>query len=332
MCAFSAIFVFLTTQPTYATETRQPWTIVPLLGLTENDSFFGIADRHYTNGLYASATSGKQEHCDWCASLAGTAMLARPDPASYRYGFFFGQSMFTPEVLSTPIPSPKDRPYAGWLFVGGRLYRETGDVLDRAEATLGVVGPGSGADAVQRWWHALNWFGGVPPLGWHAQIKDEPGLVLSEQRIWRVPVLDGLIDSELLPEVNASVGNVFTYAGAGVTFRIGQHLKADWGPPRIEPALEGSDFVDFNASNGVAWYLFAGFEGRAIARNIFLDGNSFQHSANIAKNLLVGDFNVGAGIVWKVVRLNASYIVRTREFPTQRGNDRFFSFSLSVAY
>jgi hypothetical protein len=265
--------------------------------------------------------------------MAGLLMLPmRSDSPAYRYGFFLGQSMYTPEVLSMPAPNPKDRPYAGWLFVGARLYRQTDNVLDGAQVTLGVVGPSSGADAVQRWWHALHWFGGVPPLGWHAQIKDEPGLVLTEQRIWRVAVFKGLIDTELLPQANATVGNVLTYAGARVTLRIGQHLDADWGPPRIEPAADGADFVNFNGFAGVAWYLFAGVEERVVARNIFLDGNSFQHSANIAKNVLVTDLSAGGGIVWKALRLNATYVVRSREFHEQKGNDRFFSFSLSFAY
>ena len=91
-------------------------------------------------------------------------------------------------------------------------------------------------------------------------------------------------------EFTASVGNVFTYAGAGAMFRVGQSLLADWGPPRIEPALSGSDFVNFDQSKPIAWSLFAGFEVRAVVRNIFLDGNSFQHSASVTKIPLAGDF------------------------------------------
>ena len=314
-----------------AREVTQPWTIT--FPVIENDSFFGIADRHYTTGLYASATSGKLPDCNWCRSLADTLMLhSGVDLPGYRYGFFAGQSMFTPENLSLFRPDPKDRPYAGWLFVGARLYRETEDVLDRAQVTVGAVGTGSGADAVQRWWHALHWFGGVPPQGWHGQIKDEPGLILTEQRIWRLPLTGGSIDTELLPEATASVGNVFTYAAAGATFRVGQSLLADWGPSRIEPALDGSDFVNFDQITPIAWSLFAGFEVRAVARNIFLDGNSFQDSANVTKIPLVGDFNAGAAILWKRIRLQASYTLRTREFETQSGNDRFFSFALSFAH
>src|SRR5689334_8544777 len=102
----------------------ESWTIVPPLAFMENDSFFGIADRHYTNGLYAAATSGKISDCRWCVSAARILMLTtQKEPASYRYGFFLGQSMFTPEVLSTAVPNPRDRPYAGWAFLGARLYR-----------------------------------------------------------------------------------------------------------------------------------------------------------------------------------------------------------------
>ena len=45
---------------------REPWTITLML---ENDSFLGIDDRHYTNGLYAAATSG---------TGASTGVVARP--------------------------------------------------------------------------------------------------------------------------------------------------------------------------------------------------------------------------------------------------------------
>jgi hypothetical protein len=99
---------------------EEPWTVIlpAPLGFVENDSFFGIADRHYTNGLYASATSGVWRDCSWCDVISRTTMLpAKNLSTAYHLGFFAGQSMFTPEVLSTPFPSPRDRPYGGWLYV-----------------------------------------------------------------------------------------------------------------------------------------------------------------------------------------------------------------------
>jgi hypothetical protein len=322
--------------PVAAQTAREPWTITLML---ENDSLLLIDDKHYTNGLYASATSGGRPDCGFCASIARATMLAPSDDTpgddapDYRYGFFLGQSMFTPERLSRRIPDPNDRPYAGWLFAGGRVYRESGPMLDKVEVSVGLVGPGSGADSVQRWWHALHWFGGATPRGWHAQLKDEPTLELTEQRIWRKTVFDGPIKAELLPEAKVTLGNALTYAGAGVTFRFGQNLLADWGLPRIAPAIEGSDFINFKALGDFAWYFFAGIEGRAVARNIFLDGNALQHSASVDKMPLVADFNLGAAaILFKRIRASVSYTERTREFRTQQGNDNFMSVALSYSY
>ena len=108
--------------------------------------------------------------------------------------------------------------------------------------------------------------------------------------------------------------------------RIGQGLSADWGPPRIAPALMGSDFQH---PEGVAWYLFAGVEGRAIARNIFLDGNSFGDSRSVAREGLVGDFSAGGALLLPGARLMGSFTHRTKEFLGQRDADQFVSISMA---
>lgn len=312
-------------------QTRDPWTITLML---ENDSFFLIDDRHYTNGLYASATSGKKEECGFCQAVSRVTMLpAGHGVKTYRYGFSLGQSMFTPEDLSLSIPDPSERPYAGWLHVGARILRQSGDVLDKFEVSAGIVGHGSGADAVQRFWHALHWFGGDPPQGWHAQIKDEPGIIVSGQRMWRKSIIDGPVEVEMLPQAKLSLGNVVTAAAAAVTFRFGGNLKSDWGVPRIAPALEGADFIDFSEAGDFAWYFFAGMEGRAVARNIFLDGNTWQDSASVPKLSFVADFSVGmAAIIARRIRMSLSYTERTREFRSQHGNDNFLSLAVSYSY
>jgi len=294
-----------------ASAAAQNWTVTLI---NENDAYFNIGDRHYTNGLYISLTTPPR---------TGGAGFFR------RYSFFLGQSMFTPEDLLLEPPDTEDRPYAGWLYGGVRMYNESAAVLDRVEAKLGIVGPSSGADAIQRWWHSLHVFGGVPPAGWGHQLGDEPAVVLSAQRIWRVTLTEGLVDGELLPEANVSLGNVFTYAAIGASFRVGRNLKADWGPPRIEPALVGSDFVDRAAVGSLAWYLFAGIEGRALARNIFLDGNTFRDSPRVTKEVFVADYNIGAALIGGPLAFRASYTERTREFEAQRGNDKLVSLNLA---
>lgn len=66
--------------------------------------------------------------------------------------------------------------------------------------------------------------------------------------------------------------------------RLGQRLPLDYGPPRIQPSLPGSGFF-VPPQDRFGWYLFAGVEGRAVARNIFLDGNTFRDSRSVDKEL-----------------------------------------------
>lgn len=292
--------------------------------ITENDSYISITgDRHYTNGIYFSWTSVSRPEA---GTFAQYLMLPGANNAEWRTGYFLGQAIFTPQDLSAFNPPLTDRPYAGWLFGGARLYRDSGDVLDKIEATAGVVGPAALGGDVQKFWHAAFVPSAAHPEGWHDQLRDEAGLVLSEQRIWRLPLAHGPLEAEALPEANLSVGNVYDYAGAGGMLRLGHDLAADWGPPRIAPAEQGSDFQTVEK---FAWYVFAGGETRAVARNLFLDGNSFHAGPSVDKKDIVADINAGAALLFAHTRVIASYTHRTREFRGQSGDDEMGSLAVS---
>jgi lipid A 3-O-deacylase len=292
--------------------------------VSENDSYISISgDRHYTNGIYFSWTSASRADAN---SIAQYLMPPAPGGAEWRTGYFLGQAIFTPENLVAFNAPPADRPYAGWLFGGARLYRDSGDVLDKIETTVGVVGPAALGSDVQKFWHAAFIPGAAHPNGWHDQLRDEPGLVVSEQRIWRMPLSHGSLEAEALPEANLSAGNIYDYAGAGGMLRFGRGLAADWGPPRIAPAEQGSDFQTVNR---FAWYVFAGGEARAMARNLFLDGNSFHAGPSVDKKTLVADINAGAALLFPHSRIIASYTHRTREFRGQNGDDELGSITAS---
>jgi hypothetical protein len=309
--------------------------------IEENDSFIDHHDLHYTQGLRFSFASSEQTVGDIAypglRAVADTLFLPDRLEGELRYGLFLGQSVFTPQNLVLTVPDPRDRPYAGWLYGGVSAYRDTGDHLDRADVTLGLVGPGAEGAAVQNNWHReapLPALRGMHANGWGSQLRDEPGLILSEQRQWRLATAAGPIELDALPEVNAALGNIFTYAAAGGLLRIGQGLAVDWGQPRIQPALSGSDFVNRSASAGrwAAWYLFGGIEGRAVARNIFLDGNSFERSAHVTKEPFVADYTAGFMTYLSAARFGVSYTRRTREFTTQLKQDEFVSVLLAINF
>ena len=78
----------------------------------------------------------------------------------------------------------------------------------------------------------------------------------------------------------------------------------------------GLVFFEIPAS-GWSWYVFAGAEARAVARNIFLDGNTFSDSHSVDKNPLVSDLNIGLAITYDQFRVGYTLNYRTREFEDQ---------------
>jgi hypothetical protein len=293
----------------------------------END-MFGGSDRYYTNGFlfaWRSPSADLPRPLAWLNDNLEWAM----GPGTLRWGAAFGQSIYTPQDTQTRNPDPTDRPYAAYLYGALSLSRTSERRSDLFELQVGVVGPSALGEFVQNNYHDI--IGIKNTNGWDSQLKDEPALTALYERKWRVPLGSlGGIDAEVLPVVAASVGNVQTYAGAGGLFRIGQGLEADFGPPRIRPALAGSTFIQPQQDFG--WYVFAGVDGRAIGRDIFLDGNTWRDSRHVDKRILVGDLQAGVAVLWKGMRFSYTQVWRTEEFYGQNGTQSFGSLSVSFRF
>lgn len=337
----------LSSAPGGATEpmARDPWLAGSLSVITENDKWaLRGDDRHYTNGVrlgWVSEAIGPGSPWRWALGLAHAVPSFDPNGET-RLGLAFGQSMYTPGDIRRRTPVLDDRPYAGWLYGGVALVNEsrnrahglgTADRLDTLEVNIGIVGPGAGGRKAQNDWHGVI---GVPEAnGWSHQLPNEPGFVLYYERKWRdalelrTELVDGLA-VDLIPHAAVSLGNVATYAAAGGSVRFGRNLDVDFGPPRIRPALSGSGYV--RGVDSFGWYLFAGAEARAVAYDIFLDGPLFRSSQSVDRRPLVLDFQAGAALTWRSLRVAYTYVVRTREFEQQSTPDRFGAISLTFGF
>jgi lipid A 3-O-deacylase len=301
----------------------------------ENDSIGSFGDRHYTQGLRLAYLSDRLAPSDgWNAPfswLSSVAPVFGDSPQSRRIDFSAGQSMFTPANLRLVNPDPTDRPYAGWLFAGASLLQQSalsngnGHMLETFDMQLGVVGPAALAHQAQDLIHDL--ISDRDALGWSYQLKNEPGVVLSYERKWRLehPLGDGF-GIDVIPSLGATVGNVLTYGEAGAMLRFGQNTQVDYGPGHIQPGRSGSDWFDDSAigPNAFGWYLFAGVQGRVVGRNVFLDGNTFTTSRGVDKKPFVADITGGAALYWSHrIKLDISFTQRSREYETQPQYDRF---------
>lgn len=298
--------------------------------VTENDLYaIKNSDRHYSNGLRLSYLSADDDVPEWARSLADSIPLLDP-AARRRIGWAIGHNFWTPEDKTQREPITDDRPYAAWLYLGMALQSESEDRLDTIELDVGVVGPVALGKPIQNEWHR-HIVGADPANGWGHQIKNEPGFVLVAERKWRSdPLPVGNLGLDAIPQVSASLGNVFTYAGLGATLRFGDDLSSDFGPPRIRPALPGSS--TYNPRDNFGWYVFLGAEGRAIARDISLDGNTFTDSQTVSKRPLVGDFQAGVALMFERFRVTFTEVMRTKEFYGQDRPDFYGSISLSARF
>jgi lipid A 3-O-deacylase len=139
---------------------------------------------------------------------------------------------------------------------------------------------------------------------------------------------------EIIPDAGITAGNVFTFAEVGFLIRWGRSLKADWGPEMIRPGYSGTSyFFGGRAGTALGWNVFVGSQGRAVARNIFLDGNTFQDSRSVVKEPVVADLFIGAELFYGGgFRFGFTLVARTPEFRKQTGMDNFGSFHASCTF
>lgn len=300
------------------------WTLV-----VENDVFYG-SDRDYTNGVaFAWAPPPLAPAPEWAQAVARWAPLF-PEGGRIRYGYVIGQTMSTPADISVREPLVTDRPYAGWLYGTVALNAEGDGRFDQLALSAGVIGPASLADRAQIRFHRLT--GSRKPEGWASQLRNEPGVLATWQRSWRRLWSARVAGLEVdgTPHLGAALGNVYTYANAGYTVRLGQRLARDFGTLRIAPAPPGAGFTV--PGEGASWYAFVGIDGRAVGRNVFLDGNTFRSGPGVLREPWVGDLHWGFAITRQSVRLGYTHVRRTREFRGQAKSENFGAASISVSF
>ncbi|MFH1496364.1 MAG: lipid A deacylase LpxR family protein [Verrucomicrobiota bacterium] len=306
----------------------------------ENDYFTGT-DKHYTNGAKFSWLSGDLSEWGqrgWRQALIDALPFINRPGTQKNFGLSLGQNIYTPEDTNRVNPDPDDRPYAGWSYVEVSFISKTATRADIISIQAGIVGPSSLAEDTQRTVH--EWIDDGFPRGWDHQLKDEPGLNLIYERRHRLVArtLGDTLGVDFIPHGGFSLGNVQTHANLGGVARLGVNLPSDFGVGLSRGGSIGaapSDDLDPRVAENrdFSLFLFAGAEGRAVARDIFLDGNTWKDSRSVDKEPFVADLMTGFGLIAGRWQLTATFVHRTREFATQADDHtRFGSVTLSAAF
>jgi hypothetical protein len=304
----------------------------------ENDSIVFPTDRYYTQGFeFAYLGPDVEAESLWAGpfdGLTAIGLFRSGALVSRRYQIIFGQSIFTPDDTGAEDPDPEDRPYAGWTYGGLSFVQDTDKRrLDNLELLVGIVGPAAQGRPTQNDWH--QFIGVDTANGWDRQLHNEPGILLTYERKYRfIQPLVGGFAVDAIPEAGVTLGNVMTYGELGTMLRFGRNLEADYGPNRIRPSLSGTSY--FNADyleDPFGFYVYVGAQGRAVAQNIFLDGNTWRESRDVDKEHFVGDLTGGVALFWSnAVKLDAGFTYRTEEFEGQDGDTKFANVNLTVGF
>jgi lipid A 3-O-deacylase len=314
--------------PGTSAEAEEPSFRGALTFFIENDVFV-YSDDKYTSGIGVGWTSpevGSLGNRNWLRRMfEGVSFLPTVGEESYD-GFVtmtFGQEMYTPADVTLPEPPPGDQPYAGVLFLDTAVHSRGVRSMHSYQLRLGIVGPSSGAEQVQRKIH--EWLGTTNPEGWDSQLADEALLNLDyryDRRLLRDQTQDGW-GYDFNTHGSAGLGNYYVGANAGIQARGGLHLPDNYDKMSLRSGARSLVGVNPLARGRWRSYVYLGIEAFAVGRFLPTDGNTFHDSLSADRDDLI--LSSTAGIIVARGRVLLAYSFSSvggiESFPEATSND-----------
>ena len=246
--------------------------------------------------------------------------------------FNVAHRMYTPQNFESSKPIIDDRPYAGYLYLESSLHQSLDNTLQSLSLQVGIVGPSAKMKEIQKIIHTI--IGSPEPQGWQYQLKDEMIVQMnySQKKYYN---LDNVFNysSSIVPEFGVELGNASTKIYTSALFRWGKNVPKDYGTSVIDNTNYSKIPLNINEDEkNKKWryYLNFGLKANLIARDIFLDGNTFKESHSIEKNNFTADCIYGLSFAYK--EFGVDYIRKhsTKAFKDQ---DAYYSYgSLLLTY
>lgn len=241
----------------------------------------------------------------------------------YRVSAGLGQITQTPVDLKRRDLIEEDVPYAGALLASLSWYGFSNDAFAGFEFVTGVVGPASGVGSVQKASHQL--LGITEPRGWDNELRNEPIVNFNYLRKRKLANFHHASDrsSDITLGGRICLGNLITQAGASVEMRYGRNMPGGFVDV---PDPIGYDMT-YNAAlappNPAAASFYGSVVLRAVgvARDIFLDGNTFRHSHSVEKKTFVGSAILGLHYERNSWSAHFSVILPTDTVDTSRATE-----------
>jgi len=311
-------------------EIKNDWIFDRLNVYLENDKYFGTDDGYSTgNQITALYHISKEDY-------AVFDLLGYEGQETYSYATFsIANQIFTPTDFETTELIPDDRPYAGWTYIESSIHKTTQDELRSLSLQVGLIGPMSGSEQIQNQFHRE--IGAEISQGWSNQLDNELGINLKYTQKWRYhSKISNDFESSLVPFASAELGNVAINATAGLMVRIGFNIPKDYGVSSIDLGADPGIPVygEYKNMRRKPWSLSFNFTAAtsAIARDMFLDGNTFSDSHSVDIEHLVAHYGFGITLRYKNLVVDVMEVQTTKQFKLQKDSHGVGSVIISYLF
>ncbi|MCW9025758.1 MAG: lipid A deacylase LpxR family protein [Thiovulaceae bacterium] len=327
---FLTVLIFLNLFAQESYKRGEIWELERSNFYFENDMYFDT-DYDYTAGLRLSWLFHIKHPKK---NIYDISPLDFGGSSTYR-SFALVNQIFTPKNKEQKTLITDDRPYAGWTYFETGLHKSSKRNLRSINLKVGIVGPLSGAENFQNFLHKV--IGAQHVNGWENQLHNELGINLKYTHKWRFLYSDkNFFESAIVPFGEMELGNVSTKATAGFSIRIGYNIPKDFGVSSID--IGGEDgipsYKENLMSNKKVWSFSFNLNAAtsAVARDIFLDGNTDGDSHSIKKERIIGYTGGGFSLRYKRFILDFIRVYNTKKFNSENGGHDTGSIVLSWIY
>lgn len=300
----------------------------------ENDVATG-SDNNYSNGIGLTWVSNAIDMYEersvvrrWGEFWSFLPFVGNDGYRTY-VSWSLAQEMHTPDDIRNPNPPKDDQPYAGVLYLDSVVYAKSERWMHAWQLRVGVVGPASQADNVQKWFHQV--IGSDEPMGWDTQLPNEPVINvgytgsyllakgdLSKSASWRV-----------VPVAYAGLGNYFTGVGLGLYGEVGWNLVDAMGGTALRMGFNGASTVGAGPVDKWSVSLSGGVAGFGVVHYLPLDGTVFRDSRSVGSKPFIGMATLGIAARKGSFVLFFGKTFFSKTFDTERLRPEFGTLSLS---
>jgi len=313
----------------------------------ENDFFFfqDLTDKFYTNGIRFESIGKRFNDKNYLLNRLLIRHSRKSEGVDIMYGSFFGQNMYTPNVISSPDIQINDRPFAGWLYFGAKSISTSSKRSNRitSELYLGIVGPYALAGETQTFIHKIT--NSTIPKGWPNQVDSDLGInyVFRYESLLGVlkPMwLQGFVSTnggqyeysksfaEAIWFTEVNCGTVFDNVGIGGIVRIGymnpyfsSYNFSSTQIPKFMAEITSSEKKRFGSfmKNFSQVFVFVRPQIRFVVYNAMLQGGLLNDQSPYVVsggnvNQLFGQVDYGLGLNYRSFTLSYYQSIRTKEF------------------